>query len=144
MYTSHQRPSYSYPHHTRYPQHTNTPTPITPDALSTQTHLPHHTRSLQHTSTSTPITPDALMRYTTIATSITPDTLLQLTTLHQISSLSRDPQLPTSHQMHSAHNHSYLHRPKSLGLTTYLVGRVPTYVSVATLSFTSTYSLHHT
>ena len=99
MYTSHQRPSNSYPHHTRYPQHTNTPTPITPDALSTQAHLPHHTRSIQHTNTPTPITPDALMRYTTIATSITPDTLLQLTTLHQISSLSRDPQLPTSHQI---------------------------------------------
>ena len=99
MYTSHQRPSCSYPHHTRCPQHTNTPTPITPDALVTLTHLPpshqmpsahkhtypHHTRCLQHTNTPTPITPDAFSTQT---------------------------HLPPLHQMPSAHKHTYPHHTR--------------------------------
>ena len=82
-------------HHTRDPP---TATHITPDTLSTQTHLPpsHQMPSAHkhtHTNTPTPITPVALMRHTTIATPITPDTLLQLPTLHQISTLSMHPKL---------------------------------------------------
>ena len=126
MYTSHQRLSYSYPHHTRYPQHTNTPTPshrcFQHTTTPTQSHqissahkhtYPHHTRCHQHTTRATFITQ-------------TPYSLVQLPKLHQISTLSMHPQLPTSHQMHSAHSHSYLHRLKLLGLTTYLDGRVLT------------------
>ena len=130
MYTSHQRPSYSYPHHTRYPQQTSTPTPIPPDALSTQTHLPpSHQMPLAHKHTYPHHTrcPNEVHNHSypyhtrrpTTTTHITPDQYPQ-------HASTATPHHTRCTQYTTTATYILLHRPKSLSQTTYLVGRVPT------------------
>ena len=105
MYTSHQRPSYSYPHHTMM------------QMPSAHKHTyPHHTRCPHEAHN------HSFPHHTTTATPITPDTLLQLPTLHQISTACIH-SYPRCNQRTTTATYIGLNL-LAPGLTTYLDGRV--------------------